>query len=332
MSYETLRNDLSVRLLESYTPDQVRGILASLDIVSADYEITRKTRDLILVGGVPEIVKIYIASKAIENKSKNTLDNYRRRLIGFFQDIAKPFTAVTTNDIRAWLYQYKQTHNVCDSSLNNLRTVICGFFAWATDEGYLQRNPASRIGVIAHQDADRHAMTPMELETMRAACKTTREKCLVDLFYSTACRVSEVAALLISDVDLDAGTAIVRHGKGDKRRTVYLNAECLVSLRAYLASRSDDCPALIVSLRKPAHQLTARALECEIARIRDRAAVHTHVTPHVFRHTTATTALRSGMPVEQVQRLLGHFKIDTTLIYAKTDDADVKANHQRFVS
>ena len=332
MSYETLRNDLSVRLLESFTPDQVRGILASLDIVSSDYDITRKSKELILVGSMPEIVKVYIASKAVENRSPLTLDNYRRTLSAFFTAVAKPFPNISANDIRAYFYNYKQTRHVDDSTLNTMRSVICGFFAWATNEEYIARNPSARIGVIKHQAADRHAMTPMELETMRSVCVTLREKALVDLFYSTGCRVSEVAALLISDVNLDAGSAVVRHGKGDKRRTVYLNAECLVSLRAYLASRTDACSALFVSERKPAHALTSKAIEDAISKIRDRSGIASHVTPHVFRHTTATTALRSGMPVEQVQRLLGHSNINTTMIYAKTDDADVKANHQRFVS
>lgn len=332
MSYETLRNDLSVRLLESFTPDQVRGILESLDIVSSDYEVTRKSKDLILVGSMPEIVKVYVASKAVENRSPRTLDSYRRILANFFAAVAIPFPNVSANDIRAYLYKYKQTHGVGDSTLNTMRSVICGFFAWTTNEEYIARNPAARIGVIHHQPADRHAMTPMELETMRSVCSTPREKALVDLLYSTGCRVSEVASLLISDVDLDAGSAVVRHGKGDKRRTVYLNAESIVSLRAYLASRTDDCPSLFVSDRMPAHPLTSRSIEIAISRIRDRSGIAAHVTPHVFRHTTATTALRSGMPVEQVQRLLGHSNINTTLIYAKTDDSDVKANHQRFVS
>ena len=332
MSYETLRNDLSVRLLESFTPDQVREILASMDVISADYEITRKSRELILVGGVPEIVKIYIASKAIENRSMRTLESYRRILSNFFAAVAIPFPNISANDIRAYLYSYKQTHNVNDATLNIMRSVICGFFAWATNEEYIARNPAARIGVISHQPADRHAMTPMELETMRSVCSDLREKALVDLLYSTGCRVSEVADMKISDVDMDAGSAVVRHGKGDKRRTVYLNAECIVSLRAYLAARTDSCQALFISDRKPAHALTSRSIESAISKIRDRSGITVHITPHVFRHTTATTALRSGMPVEQVQRLLGHSNINTTLIYAKTDDSDVKANHQRFVS
>jgi site-specific recombinase XerD len=175
-------------------------------------------------------------------------------------------------------------------------------------------------------------MTPLELETVRGVCNTLREKAMVDFLYSSACRVSEFCALNITDVNMTDHTIHIERGKGGKGRTTFLNPEAEISLRAYLASRNDDSPALFVGCRAPHNRLAVKAVQNEIQKIVLRSKVTVHVTPHIFRHTAASLALQRGMPLEQVQRFLGHSRIQTTLRYAKTLQADVQISHNHFVA
>ena len=175
-------------------------------------------------------------------------------------------------------------------------------------------------------------MTPLELETVRSSCKTLREKAMVDFLYSSACRVSEFCALNLSDINWNDHTIHIVRGKGGKGRTTYLNPEAEISLRAYLDSRKDDSPALFVGCRSPHNRLAVKAVQNEIQKIVRRANISAHVTPHIFRHTAASLALQRGMPLEQVQRFLGHSRIQTTLRYAKTLSQDVQLSHNHFVA
>lgn len=332
MYYEQFRNDLTAALLLNHSPEDITTILAAVDQTAAAYEFSRKSTDLIVVEDLPQTVKLFLASMAIENKSPRTLKNYRLTLANFFAAVQMPFDTVTTNDIRSYLYHYKIQHNIQDSAIDRIRSVIHRYYKWCVDEDYIERSPAQKIGPIKFQAAERHAMTPLELETLRHACTAPREKAVIDFLFSTGCRISEACAMQISDVNLADQTVVIRHGKGDKRRISYLNAESVVSLQAYLSSRTDTCPALFVSHHKPVHQVTPHAIQDEIKRIVNRTSLKINVTPHIFRHTAATTALRSGMPIDQVQRFLGHTNVSTTMIYAKTDDSEVKNSHQKYIA
>ena len=174
-------------------------------------------------------------------------------------------------------------------------------------------------------------MSLLELERMRAACRTIREKALIDFLYSTGCRVSEVASMKIEDVDFPEGTVHIRHGKGDKERKVYINAESEVSLRAYMEERQDETPYLFVASRRPYGGMGIKSFQSIIKKVAGRTNITKRVTPHIFRHTTGTVAIQHGMPVEQVKEMLGHESLETTMIYAKVDNRQVKANHQRCV-
>ena len=174
--------------------------------------------------------------------------------------------------------------------------------------------------------------TAIELETVRKSCRTLREKALVDFLYSTAARVSEVCALDLKHIDFTEHTVRIEHGKGNKGRTTFLNAEAEISLKAYLASRKDDSTVLFAPARGPAHHLCKKTMEQEISNIVSRCHVSVKVTPHVFRHTAASLALQRGMPIDQVQKWLGHARIQTTLRYAKTLNFDVKISHQKYVA
>ena len=333
MSYEQFRNDLAARLISGQLPTDLSSLLAVIDQVAVNYNIERQTTDLALIqDDIPQIVKLHIAALAVENRSKNTISTRLGILRRFFADVRIPYDQVTANDIRAYLFRYRTERGVSDGTLDRIRCNIRVFYSWCVDEEYIQRNPAAKIGTIKYQESHHVALTPIQLETVRLACHDLREKAMIDFLFSTGCRVSEFCSMQIADVDLDAQTVLIRHGKGDKRRMSYLNAEAVISLRAYLSSRSDDCPALFVSERKPAHSLGVSAVQHAVKKIIARTGLQLHITPHVFRATAATIGLRSGMPVEQVQRFLGHSKIDTTLIYARTDDHDVQESHRKHIA
>ena len=195
MSYEKLRNEIAATRLQSRSSGDVAAILAVIDQASSGYEITKKSTDLIVAEEFPQIIKMYVASLAVENKSRCTTEGYLRTLRAFFDSVRKPFDAVTTNDIRAYLYAYQQQRGVKNSSLDHIRTVINGFYAWCVREEYLIRNPVAKIAKIKSGPVNRPRMTALELETLRHACSTPREKALVDVLYSTGIRVSELTAL-----------------------------------------------------------------------------------------------------------------------------------------
>lgn len=303
-----------------------------IDGMADRYDFEKKPTQLTVVGVIPEILKIYIASRSVENLSKGTLKLYYLTIKNFFAEIHKPYDQITTNDIRVYLFNYKEKRKVKDSSLKSIRATLNSFFQWLTEEDYIAKNPVIRIAPIKFNYESRQPLTEIELERMRSSCQTLREKALVDFMFSTGCRLSELTSMEITDVDFSQNEVMIRHGKGNKSRKSYLNAESVVSLRAYLASRKDDSPFLFTTVRNPHGKLGNKSVEIEVTKIANRSGINRKVSPHIFRHTAATTALKHGMQVEEVQRFLGHSKIDTTLIYAKVNNDSVKSSHQRCVS
>lgn len=324
---ESFRNDLAARLLDSLPQDQVRNVLSVLDSTLCNYDVSRKPIELIAVDSIPEVVKFYIASKSVKNLSKKTLNLYKLRLIDFFKVMKKPFQDIQSNDIRMYLYYYKSSKNASDSYLDHIRLILNGFFTWLVNNEYIVRNPCATVENIKYQQPDRTPMTSYELEVLRWNCSNIREKALVDFLFSTGLRVSECSDANISDIDWTDRSVIVRHGKGNKRRVVYFNAESELTLRKYLETRDDDNDALFVTCKKPHHRLGIKSIQEEIRSISSRCGMH--VFPHRLRHTFATSGLRSGMPLDKLQSLMGHSKPETTLIYAKQDRADLQREHQR---
>lgn len=329
MSYEIFRDALSLHLPSILSPDQADKVLSVVDTIATDYTFELKTKELILFDRVPEAVRIYIAAKSVEKLSTKTLELYLRTLQTFFGTVAKSPDTVTANDIRVYLYQYQHNRHVADCTIKSIRQILSGFFSWCLDEDLIRKNPASRVAPIHCEERHKSAMTPLELEVVRKACRTPREKAVVDFLYATAARVSEVCAVTLPDIDWDKRSVLIQRGKGGKSRTVYLNAESIVSLRAYLSSRTDNSSCLFPG--RSGKPLSTRAVQKMIERIISRTDVRTHVTPHIFRHTSATVAIRAGMPVEQVQRMLGHSSINTTMVYTDIDDSDVRQNHGKYV-
>lgn len=331
VSYESFRLDFADRLSDLGVP-MIPDILALLDAVASGYDVTRKSTDIIPADTIPQAVRLYIASKSVEHLSKGTLSLYLLRLTQFFGVVHKPIDQVTANDIRVYLFQYKQDRQIKDTTLEGMRICLNSFFEWCVQEDLITKNPARRVPAIRVDCPERLPMSALELETVRGCCRTLREKAMVDFLYSSACRVSEFCALNLNNINWQDHTIRIERGKGGKGRTTFMNAEAEISLRAYLDTRHDDSPALFVSSRAPHDRLKVKAVQNEIQKILSRCSITCHVTPHIFRHTAASLALQRGMPLEQVQRFLGHSRIQTTLRYAKTLQQDVHISHSHFVA
>lgn len=329
---EKLKNDLLL-LLNTYVDTEVlREIDQKLNIMLSDYEIeSRKTEVTVYEYQIPNTVEIYIVSKKIAGLSDKTLYLYKIVLEDFFHTVQKEPERISVNDIRIYLYKYQKEHGISNRTLDCKRTIICSYFGWMASEEYLDKNPAINIQPIKYERKHKKAMTQIDLEKIRAACVTKRERAIVEVLYSTGCRVSELEHLNISDVNI-VSKEVYLYGKGDKHRTSYLNAKAEIALIDYLTSRTDDNPALFVYERKPYNRLKKSGIELVIKNIMDRIPDATvHVTPHVFRHTTATTAIDRGMGIVDVSKLLGHQRIDTTMEYITTNSESVKNNHKNFI-
>lgn len=333
--YEHFRNDFQKCASEEtgMTDQAICEALHVLNKIATRYEIHKKETALAVYNDeLPEIVKIYVVCKKIEGLSQQTLDTYMRMLKIFFRDIRKPVTQITTNDIRVYLFSYQRERGCSNRSLDKYRQYLASFFGWAADEGYVQQNPMRTIPAIKYEQKPRQNLTQLELEYLRQCCQTPRERAIIDFLFSTGCRVSELAGVKLSDVDWNA-KSVHLFGKGSKHRTSFLNARAEVSLKAYLKTRNDDCESLFVTERKPYKQLTTNALEKIVRNIASRMDGDTNkkVTPHILRHTTATLALQNGMPIADISKLLGHEKIDTTMIYAHTCMETVQMGHRKYV-
>lgn len=330
--YEHFKNEFLVRIQNHFDESQIRIILNCLDVASYNYDISKKQTEIVEYGNtIPELVKTYIVCKKIDGLSDQTLYNYHMQLKNFFLFIRKTPESITPNDIRVYLYKYQEMHGISNRSLDKIRQVINGFFQWAQDEEYILKNPAKSINKIKYEQKPRQALSQIELEYIRRACKTLRETAIIEVLYSTGCRVSELSILKKSDVDF-VEKKVHLFGKGKKHRYSYLNAKSEVALKEYLKSRDDNCEYLFVTERNPIKNLNKEAIEKIVRNISKRAFGDTkRITPHIFRHTTATTAMKNGMPIQSIQLMLGHSKIDTTMIYAHSDESLVKFEHEKSV-
>ena len=333
-AYEQLRTALMVEIekdITGITTETLNKISSALDRAAQRYEVSIKELSLSVdVDPIPELVKIYLVVKKTEGLSAGTIENYSLNLQNFFGRVRKNAADVTANDIRLFLYDYKKYRNVSGRTLDKYRQMICWFFGWAYTEEYIPRNPAKSIKAIKHETKERQALTQMEMEQLRTGCESVRDRAILELMYSTGCRVSEMSALKLCDINWNDGTVHL-FGKGRKHRNSYLNARATLALRAYLSTRNDDCDALIVTERAPRKAVSKEALEAIIKKISERSGIGRKVTPHILRHTTATIAVNAGMPIEDVSKLLGHASVNTTMIYAKASNEKVQAEHVRCV-
>lgn len=329
--YGKFKNELTERLSEHFDVFQVNYILSQMDVIASQYDFIQQERGLIVYeNGVPEILKTFIACKKVEGKSMASLQNYLLILKQFFLMVQKPLDKITSNDIRVFLNQYQQMRNISNRTLDQYQTYIKAFFTWCFDEEYLDRNIAKKLKPVKFANKEREPLTQLELEKLRSVCETKRDTSMVEFLYSTGCRVSELCNAKICDIDWQSKEIKVL-GKGSKWRTTFLNAKSEFTLKDYLAERDDESEYLFVSERKPYNKLLKDGVDKRFRYLSKKADIGRKITPHVLRHTNATTGLQNGMPVTDVQKILGHERLDTTMVYAKVSLAEVHNNHRKYV-
>lgn len=276
-----------------------------------------------------ELLENFISAKNIEGCSEKTLIYYRNTISGWLRTISILLRDVTTNDIRRYLSEVQARTNVSKTTIDNIRRIFSSFFSWLEDEDYIVKSPVRRIHKVRSETTVKETISDEELETLRDSCTELRDLAMIDFLVSTGVRVGELVRINRSDINFNERQCVVL-GKGNKERTVYFNARAKIHLQNYLNTRTDNNPALFVSLSKPFNRLTISGVENRLRELGHIAKVG-RIHPHKFRRTLATMAIDKGMPIEQVQRLLGHCKIDTTLHYAMVNQNNVKIAHRKFI-
>lgn len=277
-----------------------------------------------------ELLQAFLSAKKIEGCSDKTLHYYQSSVEKLFANIAKNVTDMVTNDIRNHLANCQQERNLSKVTIDNLRRIFSSFFAWLEDEDYIPKSLVRRIHKVRTNSLVKEVLTDENIETLRDSCIELRDMAMIDLLTSTGMRVGELMKMNREDIDFQERQRVV-FGKGNKEREVYFNARTKIHLKKYLDSRCDSNPALFVSLKSPYERLTISSVEVRLRKL-GREANIAKVHPHKFKRSLATMAIDKGMPIEQVQRLLGHVKIDTTLRYAMVNQTNVKMAHRKYLT
>ena len=305
-----------MRLLKVTMQEQLRNIIVcQMDKTDTDDNL--------------QVLNSFIAAKRIEGCSERSMRYYRTTIEQFLAMANLPITQIATEQIRGYLVRYQSERKCSKVTIDNMRRILSSFFAWLEDEDYIVKSPVRRIHKVKTDSLVKETLSDEQLERMRDKCGNLRDLAMLDLLASTGIRVGELVKLNRADIDFHERQCVV-FGKGNKERLVYFNARTKLHLQQYLESRTDDNPALFVSLSSPYSRLTISGVEVRIREIGKRLDMP-KVHPHKFRRTLATMAIDKGMPIEQVQRLLGHVRIDTTLQYAIVNQNNVKMAHKKYL-
>jgi site-specific recombinase XerD len=318
-------------MINKVTEEQLAQLKEALYMALEEYEITERTTEVMeLEKGYVQYLQMFLIRKKTEGKSDRTLEQYNLHLSKMLQSLNMQIDRITENDLFCYLARYKKNNNVSNVYLDNIRLVFSSFFGWLNAKGYIPKDPTAGLEPIKTEKRIKQPFSDEELEKLRRACDYERDLALIEFLYSTGIRVSELVALNKKDIDFYNKSVIV-YGKGEKERETYLNATSCLHLKSYLLSRNDENEALFVSARKPSERLTVAGVEKILSRLGKEAGV-TKVHPHRFRRTLATNMLKKGMALEEVKELLGHTKLDTTMIYCTVSRENVKHTHQRLMS
>ena len=275
------------------------------------------------------LVELFLAAKRIEGCSEKSLKYYESTILALLDDLGKDVKHIVTDDIRTYLTEYQARKQSSKVTIDNIRRILSSFFSWLEDEDYILKSPVRRIHKVKTGTNIKETYTDEALELMRDNCTELRDLAIIDMLASTGMRVGEMVLLNREDINFNERECVV-FGKGDKERIVYFDARTKIHLQNYLNSRDDDNPALFVSLQKPYNRLQISGVEVRLRQYGKRLGLN-KVHPHKFRRTLATMAIDKGMPIEQLQQLLGHRRIDTTLQYAMVKQSNVKIAHRKYI-
>ena len=274
-------------------------------------------------------IEAFIVAKRIEGCSEKTLTYYRKTMEAMVSEIGKTPQQITTDDLRQYLANYQTRRKSSKVTIDNIRRILSSFFSWLEDEDFIVKSPVRRIHKVKTAKIIKDTYTDEALELMRDNCETVRDLAIIDLLASSGMRVGEMVTLNREDINFNERECVV-FGKGNKERLVYFDARTKIHLQNYLEGRTDGNPALFVSIKAPHDRLRIGGVETMLRELGKRLNLP-KVHPHKFRRTLATTAIDKGMPIEQVQQLLGHQKIDTTMHYAMVKQQNVKLAHRKYI-
>ena len=307
---------------------QLQKLQEVLEYSFYNYEISSKVEET--EDDSQKLIDAFVYAKRIEGCSEKTLKYYRTTIEAMTEVINKGVRHMQTDDLRAYLTEYQEKHGSSRVTIDNIRRILSSFFSWLEDEDHILKSPVRRIHKVKTATNIKETYTDEELEKMRDNCVELRDLAIVDMLASTGMRIGEMVLLNKADINFNERECVV-FGKGDKERVVYFDARTKIHLQNYINSRSDNDPALFVTLRAPHTRIKIGGIESrlrEIVRSLEIEKVH----PHKFRRTLATMAIDKGMPIEQLQQLLGHKRIDTTLQYAMVKQSNVKQAHRKYIS
>lgn len=314
----------------------IEAVLVEMQPILSPFQFKRLAEALRRLEGVREpvdngdLLELFLTAKEVEGCSPKTIAYYEATLQNMESWLSKPIAHVSSDDLRQYLSEYELERGSSKVTIDNIRRILSSFFSWLEDEDYIVKSPVRKIKRVKTAVKAKETLSDEELEALRDSCDSKRDLAMVDLLASTGMRVGELIRLDIDDVDIQGRECVVT-GKGNKQRPVYFDARTKLHLAAYLESRKDGNPALFVSLNGRTQRLSVCTVEKRIKALGERAQIG-RVHPHKFRRTLATHAIDKGMPIEQVQRLLGHSKIETTMHYAMVNQSNVKASHEKYLS
>ena len=293
-------------------------------------EVLRVTLLPVQETSVPQnLLTLFLTAKEVEGCSPKTIAYYESTLQHMTKALTKPYTRISSDDLREYLNRYENERHAGKVTIDNIRRIMSSFFAWLEDEDYILKSPVRRIHKVKTGTNIKETYSDEALELMRDNCTELRDLAMIDMLASTGMRVGEMVLLNREDIDFNERECVV-FGKGDKERIVYFDARTKIHLQNYLNSRKDDNPALFVSLQSPYNRMNIGGIEVRLRQLGKRLGLN-KVHPHKFRRTLATMAIDKGMPIEQLQQLLGHRRIDTTLQYAMVKQSNVKIAHRKYI-
>ncbi|MCM1225071.1 MAG: tyrosine-type recombinase/integrase [Lachnospiraceae bacterium] len=326
---EQLISEVMQEMLSHLDNAQMKQLREVMGQVLFHYEVT-ESKDSPEEDNSDELIGKFIAAKRIEGCSEKTLKYYQTTIEAMVIGVGKNVRHILTEDLRSYLTEYQSRNGSSRVTIDNIRRILSSFFAWLEDEDYIIKSPVRRIHKVKTATSIKETYSDEDLEKMRDNCEELRDLAMIDMLASTGMRVGEMVLLNRDDINFTERECIV-FGKGDKERVVYFDARAKLHLQEYLNSRKDDNSALFVTLRAPHERLQIGGVELRFRGMGKKLDIP-KVHPHKFRRTLATMAIDKGMPIEQLQRLLGHQRVDTTLQYAMVKQSNVKAAHKKYIS